>query len=303
MKTTIKLIVLLALGWNTTNAQVGIGSTHPDDNAALDIVSNDKGFLPPRMSEAERDQINNPAKGLTIYNTTEHCINFFGGFGWTSLCMDLNPGDVLNSKTGKIWMDKNLGASQVASSPTDPNAFGDLYQWGRAPDGHENRNSPVYSSVISDNQGVGNFEPLATNDWNGQFISRQAGTSLNWIDITAADGAGNNVNDLWQGVNGINNPCPAGYRVPTTAEWTNERQTWISNGQNNATGAFESIKLTLGGSRLNGGTVSNLGSQAQYWSSTVNGNGADRLNLLPNFSGYAGPADRVLGMLIRCIKN
>ena len=42
--------------------------------------------------------------------------------------------DVTNPTTGKTWMDRNLGASQVATSSTDANSYGDLYQWGRAAD-------------------------------------------------------------------------------------------------------------------------------------------------------------------------
>jgi len=38
------------------------------------------------------------------------------------------------SKTGRVWMDRNLGASQVATSSTDPLSLGDLYQWGRGTD-------------------------------------------------------------------------------------------------------------------------------------------------------------------------
>jgi hypothetical protein len=44
--------------------------------------------------------------------------------------------DVTNPTTGKIWMDRNLGASQVATSSTHANSYGDLYQWGRRADGH-----------------------------------------------------------------------------------------------------------------------------------------------------------------------
>lgn len=44
--------------------------------------------------------------------------------------------NVTNATTGKVWMDRNLGASQVATSSTDANSYGDLYQWGRAKDGH-----------------------------------------------------------------------------------------------------------------------------------------------------------------------
>jgi hypothetical protein len=36
-------------------------------------------------------------------------------------------------------MDRNLGASQVATSSTDPASYGDLYQWGRPADGHQIR--------------------------------------------------------------------------------------------------------------------------------------------------------------------
>jgi hypothetical protein len=39
--------------------------------------------------------------------------------------------------TGKVWLDRNLGARQVCTSSTDAACFGDLYQWGRAKDGHE----------------------------------------------------------------------------------------------------------------------------------------------------------------------
>ncbi|MDO5968527.1 hypothetical protein Q4Q35_01790, partial [Flavivirga aquimarina] len=49
--------------------------------------------------------------------------------------------DITSSATGKIWMDRNLGASQVATSSNDADAYGDLYQWGRAADGHESRTS------------------------------------------------------------------------------------------------------------------------------------------------------------------
>ena len=41
----------------------------------------------------------------------------------------LAAGEIL-SPTGKIWMDKNLGATQVATSSTDAASYGDLYQWG-----------------------------------------------------------------------------------------------------------------------------------------------------------------------------
>jgi hypothetical protein len=66
--------------------------------------------------------------------------------------------DVTNPTTGKTWMDRNLGASQVATSSTDVNAYGDLYQWGRGADGHQCRTSPTTTFLSSTDQpGHGDF--------------------------------------------------------------------------------------------------------------------------------------------------
>ena len=47
----------------TTYAQVGVGTTTPDASAALDITSPTKGLLIPRMTNAQRQAISNPAAG------------------------------------------------------------------------------------------------------------------------------------------------------------------------------------------------------------------------------------------------
>ena len=67
--------------------------------------------------------------------------------------------EVLNPDTGKTWMDRNLGASRAATSKTDEQAYGDLYQWGRGADGHQCRNSNTTTTLSSTDQ------PL-----NGDFI-------------------------------------------------------------------------------------------------------------------------------------
>jgi hypothetical protein len=64
-------------------SQVGIGTENPDESAVLELESTEKGFLPPRMSTLERDNnINNPAEGLTIYNTDKKILQFFNGIEW-----------------------------------------------------------------------------------------------------------------------------------------------------------------------------------------------------------------------------
>lgn len=62
-------------GWlkvvkNQSTAAVSIGtSSAPNSSAQLDIVSTTKGFLPPRMTQAQRDAISGPATALTLYCT------------------------------------------------------------------------------------------------------------------------------------------------------------------------------------------------------------------------------------------
>lgn len=70
-------------------AQVGIGTSNPNASAVLDINSNNKGVLIPKLSSSERTNIINPANGLLIYNTTCNCLEYNQGSptvpNWISL--------------------------------------------------------------------------------------------------------------------------------------------------------------------------------------------------------------------------
>jgi len=51
----------------------------------------------------------------------------------------------------KIWLDRNLGATQVATSATDWLAYGSLFQWGRAADGHQLINHTTATAATAQN--------------------------------------------------------------------------------------------------------------------------------------------------------
>lgn len=74
MKSILRFIyVYAAIGINISafsqNGSVGIGTTTPHASAALEVQSTDKGVLIPRMTEAQRNSIDNPERGLLAYQT------------------------------------------------------------------------------------------------------------------------------------------------------------------------------------------------------------------------------------------
>ena len=69
----------------TTYGSVGIGTTSPNANAALEIMSSSKGLLLPRMTTVQRDAIVSPVAGLILYNTTDNKVQFYNGTVWTDL--------------------------------------------------------------------------------------------------------------------------------------------------------------------------------------------------------------------------
>ncbi len=109
MKKIILSIVLL-LAVYVTQAQVGIGTASPAASSQLEVTSTTKGFLPPRMTTAQRDAISTPATGLQIYNTDNKAIETFTG----------NTGEWLTVGQGKGAIASNtaIGVSALSSNTT-----------------------------------------------------------------------------------------------------------------------------------------------------------------------------------------
>jgi hypothetical protein len=200
--------------------------------------------------------------------------------------------DVTNPVTGRTWMDRNLGASQVATSSTDSLAYGDLYQWGRGADGHQCRNSTTITNNYSSTDQPGHNNFILT------YCPTYPSYLCNWYDWRFQ-----NNNNLWQGINGINNPCPNGYRIPTISELQSETLTWLSS---NANGAFLSpLKLSSAGHRNH--SFNTISYEGYYWSNS-NYVGQGVYSSIISFGATINTLQitydvRASGSSVRCIKE
>ena len=269
------------------NGSVGIGTPTPVATALLDVTSTTKGFLPPRMTKVQMNAIA-PTEGLVVYCTDcspQKGLYVNNGTTFVSIGQILSAdtptpgaGEILRP-TGKIWMDKNLGAASVATSSTDPASYGDLYQWGRKDDGHQIRTSATAAG------------PVASGSEGTTFIT--VGPALyDWLSTQEAN--------RWYGVSSTNDPCPAGYRVPSDYEWQAERNTWATK---NSAGAFTALKLPVAGYRdHSNGTLGHVGSLGGCWSSTVSGTNARSL-IFYSSAANMDSNNRAHGFSVRCIKD
>ncbi len=111
------LPVLFSLfAFSATAQNVGVGTTTPQASAILDVTSTDKGFLPPRMTTAQRNAIANKVAGLLIYNTNTSCVEMYNGSNWISLCTSLPSSILPKSLLGGNNDDRAYFGIQTADS-------------------------------------------------------------------------------------------------------------------------------------------------------------------------------------------
>lgn len=236
-------------------------------------------------------------KRVQLPNTTPVCNNADPG---------TNPGDTgcvtfnykgasvtyttVRGADGKIWLQQNLGSRQVATSMADAESYGDLFQWGRWDDGHQDRNSAM-ANVPSPNtpEGLNNSTSFILGSWwGGNDLSDQwTATSNSFSSTNGAD------------------PCKAigqDWKMPSQADWTATKN---AEGINNPATAYASkLKLPAGGNRsFVDGTFDYVGQRGYFWSSTTTGLGAKYFYIGTTIGNPSAGSPRGQGQSIRCIKD
>jgi uncharacterized protein (TIGR02145 family) len=189
------------------------------------------------------------------------------------------------------WLDRDLGANAVPITINDINGYGDLFQWGREDDGHQDRQSTVINiQAPANNQPGHNFFIYNENDvldWNVEHFWTER-----WAFI-----------DQFMGYEEIFPacPCPDGWRPPTPGEW---QDAIMFEEWNNATDAFNSpLKLCLGGERNGASGVFNEGVSASFWSANVNIGNEGQAPAFYMDAGIVNMSDKDFskGFSVRCI--
>jgi len=214
-------------------------------------------------------------------------------------------GIVTSPDTGRVWLDKNLGAQRVCTKMKDIKCIGDFFQWGRAFDGHQlppgfNTKAEEFTVEISESLDV----------THGKFIKSY---SDDWVTI---DVNGSKRSDRWMKTDG-SSICPVGFRVPTIKELEAEtvvhhknRSSMVSYGDKKLFNGFLKLGLTAGyfitGSQIEWTPIDMRGSgiTAGYlWSSTPYSSDDSYIIEYKPTGVYTTLIPRVAGFNVRCIRD
>lgn len=238
--------------FSNTYAQVGIGTTNPDNSAQLDVVSTSKGFLPPRMTTTERNSISNAATGLVIYNTEQKCLEILRSQKWENLCApnetptgaDFNDGFEENDFCTSEEISVTSCSFVTGASLNDDVATteGTEYDWSEADSYMSGGSTRALIEIngqcwFARNTNKEPSNPIADTPTNGSNIWGQQGvddegywgyynmnSNNSWGTTEPANGEG--LKYQWSAAmnseteNRSQGVCPNGWHVPSDCEWS-----------------------------------------------------------------------------------
>jgi hypothetical protein len=192
--------------------------------------------------------------------------------------------------TGRKWLDRNLGAPNAPTSWDDWQNYGDMFQWGRAADGHQLIVRAATTAATTAVNGTTNARSGSDVPGHSSFIVAAA-APFNWRE------PGNDI--LWQAPARTNNPCPAGWHVPTLNEWFDENLQGFAQ-------AYAQLKITAGGERDGtDGSFRFTTNEGYYWTSSYAPATfvSNRFIFSVGGPAYGQAMRRTAGNMVRCIKD
>ena len=267
---------------NSNSGNVGIGTTTPATSALLDVSSINKGFLPPRMTYAQKNAIPSPIAGLIVWCTdcgTNGALQVFNGTNW----------DIMNAKVtyypgvticNQVWMTKNLDVNTYPNGDpipkiTDPSIWASLTTGAYC---YYNNDSATYAATY--------------------------GKLYNWYAVHDPRGL-----------------APEGWHIPSDAEWATLETclggSSVAGGKMKETGTTHWTAPNTdatnssgfaglpGGNRTEDGSIGNIGGIGLWWSSTEASTAGAWSRYLFNYNGVI---DRVynlkgVGLSVRCLRD
>jgi hypothetical protein len=166
------------------SVSINTDASAPHNSAMLDIKSDSKGFLMPRLTTIQRTSIPGPATGLTVFDIDTYSYWMYRGDingGWVELMNSIDKHwnktgtHVFNINTGNIGIGTNNPTQKLAINATDP-----------AIDFMNAGSSKGYL------QANGNNMRLATyaNNTTGNIVFNTKAVDRMWIDETGKIGIG-----------------------------------------------------------------------------------------------------------------
>lgn len=289
------LVVFQFIAVAVFSQSVGIGTTSPNKTAKVDISSTTQGFLPPRMTHAQRNAIVSPAQGLIVYCTdcgTNGQPQYYNGTSWRS--MDggsaTNPPSLTVTICNQTWMTQNLNVNKYRNGDTIPQVK-DSATWLNLTTGAwcwYNNDSATYAASY--------------------------GRLYNWYAVTDPRGL-----------------APTGYHVPSDLEWNvlikcidPTADTSLSIQSTTAGGALKEAGTlrwlspntgatnSSGFTALPGGLKSstnaaflNLGSYGYFWTTSESSSAEAKFHRLFNqdTNAFRSTRPKTAGLSVRCIKD
>ena len=275
----------LIYNWGITTKPIGSGAALSSTTAVKPTFTADKDGDYVIQLIVNDGTVDSAPDTVTVTATTVSGI-FHNGTSYDT---------VTSSTTGRVWLDRNLGADRVCVTFDDTVCYGDYYQWGRNFDGHQDSASPKTAAQASNVTTVG----------HGNFITSTGGQQYDWGYV--ADQNGNTRKANWSKIDGTS-VCPVGYRVPTRTELLAETDYgWAI--WDHLSAFAHSLKLPTSGARgSDTGALAQQGSIGNIWSSSVNDLGtgyyfwSDSLYYYNLEADVAADAARGTGLPVRCIK-